>query len=214
MSRLYVLEGIWLKTCCWSKIKYCCAVFQVNVVLEQGKRFLHSFFFFFLIKDERDTTCFCLWTFEMLEVFWGDGLAGKVHVVELLFRTKSSFRWVWAFWYLLFIWSYVHFCDLKKGLSCNRPVMKNFDNSRKASWCWWLQIKFLDIQVSKCSIWWSSSIWYLHASEYSYERMSVFWGVQGHCCLFSALPFPNQMFLFIYLEFSFCFFKCTTMLSL
>lgn len=142
----------------------------------------------------------------MLEVFWGDGWVGKVHVVELLFRTKSSFQWVWAFCYLLFIWSNAHFCDLKKGLSCHRPVMKNFDNPQKSLQCWWLQIKFVDIQVSKCIIWWSSCIWYLHASEYSYESMSVFWGAQGHRCLFSALPFPNQMFLFIYLEFSFLFF--------
>lgn len=115
-----------LQTCFWSKIQYCCSVFQISVILL-------IFFFVILLKDERDATCFSMWAFELLEVFWGDRWVGKAHVVELLFKSASSLWWVRVFCYLLFIWSYIHFVlTLKEGLSDHRPGIKDVDNFSKS----------------------------------------------------------------------------------
>lgn len=74
---------------------------------------------------------FCVRAFEIVEVSWGDGLVGKVHIVEP-FRSKSSFWWVGVVCYLLVNLIYtLGFVTLKKGFSYHRAGMENFGNFPK-----------------------------------------------------------------------------------
>lgn len=59
--------------------------------MEQGRKISAYLLIVFKHKNERDSM-FCLWAFEILEVFWGDCLAGRVHVLDCcsLKRTASG----------------------------------------------------------------------------------------------------------------------------